>query len=550
MTTTFHHSQKIVDYTTRLGKLCPDAYSHKVQVGDTVDVFNIIFGFNLPMGKVIKVIPHVGPVEAIMRKHNKYQSDVEISEYQEILSELYPLWGQRFVENYLYCTARSCIVEINEMVSITAQVLSWIRKKYPDTDFSDLSNSDIGFVQFKLEGLEVSLRRINKNHFDATLIIRSLLDGDSVVSTKKIDDYNRKFIETTVVENVAWSDKIIPKRLLDALNEEVDVMCKNERKDYHPGSRKVVRDIIHPSLYCYVKGVSEVVKSPLSNYSKPARESANPFGEFDFWGRLYEHSDYQWLPAEFVVDDTGKVHINSYINNLDTDKYPRAYELISGIFSAFIPMFESVCGGLRNDFNGDEKHTEKTSIPLRNRKLQVVTKLVEYRVNQEENFDGVWHVEGMSHENILATGLCILKRDETFTGADISFKRYLFEQEADDLICNTPQNANRPTEMMDGGDVRPLGTMSTPYGRALVFPNSHIHKLSNMSSSDGNDSVRRILVFWLVNPDTPIVSSANVAKQQPLMSYKDAKKFQLALMKERKLHKESFNTREVYLCEH
>jgi hypothetical protein len=158
-------------------------------------------------------------------------------------------------------------------------------------------------------------------------------------------------------------------------------------------------------------------------------------------------------------------------------------------------------------------------------------------VNKEENFDGVWHVEGMSHENILATGLLILKRDETFTGAKISFKRYLFKEEGNDLIDATPQNANRPTEEIDDGDVRPLGTMSTPYGRALVFPNSHIHKLSNMSSSDGKSSVRRILVFWLVNPDTPIISTANVSKQQDVMSFEDAKKFRLALMKERRLHK-------------
>lgn len=544
----FHHSKEIAEYTPGLGKITPRKYSYVIQVGDTVDVFKKIFCLAFEKGKVIEIIDHVGPVLERLRRFEEF-GDFEEDE-SEVISQLYPLWGQRDSDCYLNNNARSCIVEIRKNVSITALVASRIHKRYPDIDVRALTKPGIDLFQFDLEGLNVKLKRIKKNHFSAILLVRSLLDADSVVSTKEIEEYNQKFIESKVVENVAWSDEIIPRDMLDALNAEVDVMCNKERKDYHPGSDKAVRDIVHPSLYCYVKGVSKVIKSPSSGYVKPKKTSDLPLGATDFWGRSYEDSNYQWLPAEFVVDDNGNVLINSYINNLDKDKYPRAYDMIARIFGVFVPMFESVCGALRNDFYDEEKSSEEISIPLRNRKLQVVTKLVEYRVTKEENFDGVWHVEGMSHENILVTGLCILKRDETFTGAEISFKRYLFQQEGDDLIGSTPQNANRPTETMDGGDVRPLGTLSTPYGRAIVFPNSHIHKLSNMSSSDGKTSVRRILVFWLVNPDSPIVSTANVAKQQDTMAFEDAKKYQLALMNERKLHKESFNTREVYLCEH
>ena len=229
---------------------------------------------------------------------------------------------------------------------------------------------------------------------------------------------------------------------------------------------------------------------------------------------------------------------------------PTVYELIAEIFGRFVPMFESICSRLKNNFTDEDKSSEFKSIPLRNRKLQVVTKLVEYRVNKQEGFDGVWHVEGMSHENVLATGLCIIKRDANFMGADIAFKRYLFDEEANDLISSTVQNASRPTEKMDGGDVRPLGTVKTPAGRAMVWPNSHIHKVSNMDSIDGKDATRRILVFWLVNPEAPIVSTANVPKQQGSISLANAKKYRLALMKERTQKKDRYNDREVYLCEH
>ena len=58
------------------------------------------------------------------------------------------------------------------------------------------------------------------------------------------------------------------------------------------------------------------------------------------------------------------------------------------------------------------------------------------------------------------------------------------------------------------------------------------------------------MVFWLVNPERPIVSTREVRPQQGTMSLADAEKHRLALMKERKLHKQSLNVRAVSLCEH
>ena len=36
---------------------------------------------------------------------------------------------------------------------------------------------------------------------------------------------------------------------------------------------------------------------------------------------------------------------------------------------------------------------------------------------------GVWHVEGMSHENIVMTGLYCLDQDPGLHGAELQFKR-------------------------------------------------------------------------------------------------------------------------------
>jgi hypothetical protein len=433
------------------------------------------------------------------------------------------------------------------LVKFTEAVPAAFAKKHVDKLSATSSRISVGSrkITLKLIGTrETGFRLIG--------LLRGFIDGNSVVSTGAIDSFKRMHARNNKVENVAWSDRILSKALLKELNDCLDHICKSEPIDYHPGSGKVVRNIVHPSMYCYIKGVSSLDAAmgyPANGKDDTHMESR--VGRKDFWGRDYEDSVYQWLPSEFSVTLDGKVKIDSYINNLDRGKYPGTYRILERMFENLLPMFEAVCGSLRNDFYGvDEVEGGRQAISLRNRRLQVITKIVEYRVNHEENFDGVWHVEGMSHEEILATALCVVKRDINFAGAEIEFRRFLFVDEGNDLISSTPQYANRPTDSMGGGDVRPLGCLKTPGNRVVVFPNSHIHRLSSMYSTDGNDATRRIVVFWLVNPERPIVSTSNVSPQQGQFSPSDALRNRLALMAERKLHKESFEEREVTLCEH
>jgi hypothetical protein len=54
----------------------------------------------------------------------------------------------------------------------------------------------------------------------------------------------------------------------------------------------------------------------------------------------------------------------------------------------------------------------------------------------------------------------------------------------------------------------------------------------------------------LVDPEKRIISTAHVPPQQGKFSPDEAKKIQLALMEERRLHKQSLNVRAVELCEH
>ena len=50
---------------------------------------------------------------------------------------------------------------------------------------------------------------------------------------------------------------------------------------------------------------------------------------------------------------------------------------------------------------------------------QVITKIVDYELEPGQSYEGVWHVEGMSHERIVATGLYIMHRDDAIHGVCI-----------------------------------------------------------------------------------------------------------------------------------
>jgi len=85
----------------------------------------------------------------------------------------------------------------------------------------------------------------------------------------------------------------------------------------------------------------------------------------------------------------------------------------------------------------------------------------------------------------------------------------------------------------------------------LVFPNCHIHKIAKLvNKSKSVEASRRIVVFFVVNPDVKIISTADIEAQQGVMTLKEAQEYRLNMMTERKYNKDKFNERDISLCEH
>jgi len=393
-----------------------------------------------------------------------------------------------------------------------------------------------------------------------------------------------------VKEGVTIVDGLLSKSFKEKLSEQIDKLAEKQEKDgmidYHPHSNGIVRDLVHPGLYSFVKDVTPLRASvddvaPCTFDEDDDDDDEDDVTEQessrDYWGRKYERSTYQWLPTYFSISQSGECAIEDYINNLSPREDPiiiaPLYKTLATLFETFLPFVESVFSyvkgirpGVRTEeddelsWNDDElQPVELKHYPLRDKKLQVITKIVDYELRPGQSYKGVWHVEGMSHEEIVLTALYILDRDEDIQGGDLLFKRAFLQREAEYIFASVDQC--RPEEMEDiiSDGLALLGKAETLDGRLIVFPNSHVHKVSemvakNLQTDDDKVLKRRIVVFFLVNPERRIVSTREVAPQQKYaggsMDLDDALKHRLELMRERKHHKQDWNVREIELCEH
>lgn len=273
---------------------------------------------------------------------------------------------------------------------------------------------------------------------------------------------------------------------------------------------------------------------------------------------------FQWLPSEFQVDEEGNVKILSYINNLHPIEHRGLYWTLEKVFAKMLPLFEKTLTSLRypapSGFGipsmgnntkfpdahgggfGDDDETEdsiaakmralpqvkvrnwkepevEAPVSLRNTTLQVIVKLANIILTPEkpDYLGGVWHVEGMDNERIVASGIYYYE-SENISTSDLAFRRSVRSPSYRDTDWSGNEkgyikymygisNNNQLNEA--------LGDIETRAGRCIAFPNILQHKVQPFSLVDKRKpGVRKILVFFLVDPYRPIISTINVPPQQ------------------------------------
>jgi len=249
----------------------------------------------------------------------------------------------------------------------------------------------------------------------------------------------------------------------------------------------------------------------------------------------------------------------SYINNLHPKEHPSLYKSLALIFERFVPLFNNVLTDLlrkrpnrisvdyewyppREEEEDEEKEDAafelyfETRVPieptvpevyvpppdpepvkivsLNNRSLQVIVKLAHIVLTPEKpNYSGgVWHVEGMTNEHIVASGIYYYISD------NITESRLEFRAKVEDPPYE--QNDDRGVKFMfglenEGPLCQNLGYIVTEQDRCIAFPNLFQHRVAPMQLIDKTrPGYRKILVFFLVDPLIKIPSTAIVPPQQ------------------------------------
>ncbi|MEV0322396.1 DUF4246 domain-containing protein [Streptomyces sp. NPDC050658] len=412
--------------------------------------------------------------------------------------------------------------------------------------------------------------------------------------------------EVSAVDGVWQSDTLVDDGLRSRLREAVRVLeeVPEAEKDWHPGSDGQVLDLVHPSLFCLVNGVS----------GAPERAWRNPTNRY----ARHEFSEkFQWLPTDVDISDEGAAVFRSYVNNVHPEQHRELAAVLPDLFARLRPLFENVLTDLRHPrplrieadpygwydsepefpdrdaYTDDKAYDEAVSayeeaqddwwenrspvvpdapdftppdapdaadrVALRGRGLQVIVKLATIHLTPDspEYAGGSWHVEGMLNERIVSTGIYYWD-NENITESTLSFRAALddpsYEQNDD--------NGLREVYGLEDEDAlnQKLGSAATPAGRCLAFPNVLQHRVGSFRLADPTrPGHRKILAFFLVDPSEKIVSTSDVPPQQPwsatsTMTLEQAKSHREQLMQERKFfvdeHNEQLYEREFSLCEH
>ncbi|MET9348434.1 DUF4246 domain-containing protein [Streptomyces termitum] len=412
--------------------------------------------------------------------------------------------------------------------------------------------------------------------------------------------------EVSAVDGVWQSDSLIGEDLAARLRAAVRVLedVPEEERDWHPGSGGQVLDLVHPSLFCLVREVS----------GAPERAWRNPTDTYT----KHEFSErFQWLPTDVDVSEDGEAVFASYVNNVHPERHRELAAVLPELFGRVLPLLENVLTDLRHprplrieadphgwygpepehpeesdyadedayeaaveawelaedewwetrvpnvpdapEFTAPEIPTGSDRVGLRGRRLQVIVKLATLHLTPErpEYAGGSWHVEGMLNERIVST--CLYYWDsENITESRLGFRAAL----DDPAYEQNDHTGLREVYGLENEDAlnQVLGSVPTPEGRCLAFPNVLQHRVEPFRLADpGRPGHRKILAFFLVDPARRIVSTSDVPPQQPwaatsTMTLEEAKGYREELMKERKFfvdeHNEQLYEREFSLCEH
>ncbi|KAG8985625.1 hypothetical protein FRB90_004583 [Tulasnella sp. 427] len=349
------------------------------------------------------------------------------------------------------------------------------------------------------------------------------------------------------------SDKLIPEKLKFDLISAAAVFenVPEAEKDWHPRSDNMVLDLVHPSLFCTVYGRTLVWTTDPQGKRK-LEHLQRPKHDLDSWS----YSDkFAWIPTDFQLGQNGEpAKALDYINNVHpehnkdlvpviealvgrfsllwdrvlTDLFPTnqgmlpgrqrvkgMYEWVEAEGSAPKPEWSQYHALGAEAWNAAYNAWEETRILVPptvdergiDIKVQVIVKLANIHL-------GKWHVEGMANERIVASGIYYYDC-ENITESQLGFRQAESFVEAE-----YEQGDGRAISQVWGMEQEQesnqfLGAVQTSVNRCIAFPNIYQHQVSSFKLVDPTKpGHRKIVALFLVDPNTRIPSTTDIAPQQ------------------------------------
>jgi len=261
---------------------------------------------------------------------------------------------------------------------------------------------------------------------------------------------------------------------------------------------------------------------------------------------------FQWLPC--TVDISGKhAKITSYINNLHPIKYKGLYGLIERVIDAAIPLWnlslnrsvfsspssphndiylriqyhrtrddlieQPEPGVFKPPYSYGDDPTNLKNAWFTSKGLQIIVKLTNIQLTPENpSYEGgYWCVDGQLNDRICATALYYYSNENIETSY-ITFRQKSSTRMASRMEYQPHYHDWLPAifgcEQGEPG-VQVVGSVETREGRLLTFPNIFQHQVQPFSLVDRKKpGHHKILTLHLVDPNVPILSTANVPCQQ------------------------------------
>ncbi|KAJ3562998.1 hypothetical protein NP233_g9227 [Leucocoprinus birnbaumii] len=409
----------------------------------------------------------------------------------------------------------------------------------------------------------------------------------------RADVYKKHGFIQVLSGEIFKSDTVIPSELQESLKAAVaplENVPENER-DWHPGSNEQVLDLVHPSLFPLVYGLSRILPNTTTNLDDCiGRCGAGETVVLDTLSKedLSAYSEkFQWLPCD--VDISGESpKILTYINNLHPQKHEHLYAIIEKILARIIPLWNATLSPLLSndvphrikyegaayddaawekyledygpkkseDADEDEDEifwersyelerkykskfylhpdVEKDFVPpeddiyrgvdlkrdFSSTGLQVIVKLANIHLTpaNPEYAGGTWHIEGQLNEHICATAIYYYDVDN-ISSSYLNFRSSVDSDHLENGV-GYEQHDNDWLDVIYGLEnwqplIQELGGIQAREGRLVTFPNILQHQVQPFRLVDPTKpGHRKILAFFLVDPNIKIISTANVPCQR------------------------------------